>query len=112
MARELLRVILPGGKRVEYAYDTVCLAGDTRFYGYCLADPINLIDPLGLLMYEDVLYYGANFAAGMGDYISGGWTKTFREWQMGEDIVDVGSGCPGSAGIGHSPIFLSHYGES
>ena len=22
------------------------------------------------------------------------------------------STCPGSAGIGHSPIFLSHYGES
>ena len=89
------------------AKDPIGFTDDTNLYGYCLDDPINLVDPEGLLIYEDFLYYGANFSAGMGDVISFGLTRYARKLTGANDVVDP---CFGwymggeAAGIAHGLI--------
>ena len=41
--------------------------GDTDLYGYCLNDPVNLIDPMGLEWIDPVDYWG-DFFGGLGDF--------------------------------------------
>jgi len=68
------------------------LGGDVDLYGYCLNDPINLIDPYGLDWLDDL----ANVSAGFGDTLTFGATKWIREkWNQWADLSDSVDPCSG-----------------
>jgi RHS repeat-associated protein len=53
-------------------------SGDVNLYAYVSNDPVNAIDPSGLISWEDV----GNFSAGFGDYISNIDGGTALAWHM------------------------------
>jgi len=75
------------------AKDPVLFAcGEYDLYAYCLGDPVNFVDPLGLDAMDSFLYGAAQFSAGMGDTISFGLTCWIREYMDTNFVVNEDSG--------------------
>lgn len=66
--------------------------GDYDLYAYCLSDPINFVDPLGLEAMDSFVYGAAQFSAGMGDTLSFGLTYMIRDCMDMNAVINCGSG--------------------
>ncbi|MBN2179211.1 MAG: hypothetical protein JW743_07250 [Deltaproteobacteria bacterium] len=65
------------------AKDPILFAGgDTDLYGYCLNDPVNLIDSLGLKQFEMRIWIGGSI--GYAIFGGGIYTATIRDIETGE----------------------------
>ena len=81
--------------------DPIGLAGGLNTYGYAGANPVNSIDPLGLLSAQDVsnaLSAGWSTVQGFG---SDAWTWTKVQWdtEQGEGIAKYINGLPCTAAV-------------
>ncbi len=74
--------------------DPIGLAGgDTDLYAYCGNDPVNAVDPSGLLAwYDRAINTAANMSAGFGDAMTFGITGLVRDAGGLSDYVDDSSG--------------------
>lgn len=95
----------PGSKEVKVNGSPAREAGGINLYAYCLGDPINQSDPLGLKVsgpgldrlnaerktWQEVAETGLNAAAGGLDNASCGTTPWIRRKLWGSDVVDINS---------------------
>ena len=61
---------------------------DLNLYSYADEDPVNFIDPYGLMTADDFLKIASDFSAGAGDTLSFGLTRRYRQWKGYDNVVD------------------------
>ncbi|MBJ7520003.1 MAG: DNRLRE domain-containing protein [Solirubrobacteraceae bacterium] len=71
--------------------------GDTNLYAYVAGDPINTIDPDGLIGIS--LQNASDFAAGFGDWVTLGGTKQIRRALGSDGVVNPCSGFYTAGGV-------------
>jgi len=76
------------------AKDPILFAGgDTDLYGYCLGDPVNFVDPLGLFEWVNPITYWRDFGGGAYDFLKNYQDMREAGWRGADKYFHCKANC-------------------